>query len=148
MRTKTETKGAASRGRRRGTPRAAGLAGVVTTALVLVGATATCRDEGARDGAAASASATATNPSARTVRTATAPPIDRDWCREYLAALARCVASPPPDGSSASFAAQRDTTKKAYDAAGPVARAQMQSGCQTGLLTLKQRQPPCGDEAP
>lgn len=101
---------------------------------VLVG----CPKDDPKPGAA---TATATP---RVAKTAPAPEIDHDWCKDFMEALEVCAKSPPPGVAASRYREQLSAHRGAYTAAGPVQKAQMQSGCQTGVMTIRQQQPGCG----
>lgn len=83
-------------------------------------------------------------PSTTAPKTATAPEVEHDWCKDFIAALEVCAKNPPAGSSAEAYQKQVETQRSAYENAGAVQKSQMQSGCLTGLKTLEQQEPGCG----
>lgn len=109
---------------------------VLALAVALVG----CKEDKPKP-AAPTASATS---SATALKTASAPKVEHDWCKDFIAALEVCAKNPPAGSSAEAYQKQVETQRGAYEKAGTVEKSQMQSGCLTGLKTLEQQTPGCG----
>lgn len=108
--------------------------------VALLAVLAGCKEDKPKP-AAATASATS---SATALVTATAPKVEHDWCKDFIAALEVCAKNPPAGSSAVPYQKQVETQRNAYEKASAVERSHMQSGCLTGLKTLEQQTPACG----